>query len=296
MFLHAGADRFANEVCNALLERDALRAADRLLTLQLEAPSHPLLEAMHTLCAALPATPIALPDSEAVAAYVHWLAGQAGPAARLALGSSAPLFLQPLWYELAERVRDVPYQPGMAEIFCAELYLRGDDPRSAQHASLRITDHALEPAALHWLAVSGFRSEGLRAARPPLFRLAWLAPRRLPATLDEMADPLLQADWSEFWTDCDWLDPRSEDGAWFPAWYLYQYPATRVRLESLEPLPESIPVRAFLAMQHLLGLEPGGHSAALITARAALRESSAGLFALYMIKRPGRAGPRGSVL
>jgi hypothetical protein len=294
LFLHAGADRFANEVCNALLERDALRAADRILRLQSEAPSHPQLAAMRTLCAALPATPTALPDPDAVGAYAQWLTRQVEPASRLALGSSAPLFLEPLWHELAERVRQVPYQPDRAENFCAVFYLRGNDPGSAQRAALGIADHALEPAALHWLAVAGFRSAGRRAVRPPLFRLSWLAPGRAPAALAEIADPLLRADWSEFWTDCDWLDPQSDAGAWFPVWYLYRYPATRVPIQSLEPLPESLPVRAFLALQQLLDLEPGGHGAALIDARAAFRELAPELFALYMARRAADAGRTGS--
>jgi hypothetical protein len=285
LFLHARAELFANEICNALLARDILHASEALRQLQNEAPAHPHIQALRTLCAALPPTPRPTPDTRTVADRVRWLETQVETAARMALGSSAPLFMQPIWRELAEAVRDEPYHASTAGTFCAELYLRGDDPRSAQRAALGIANRALEPAALHWLAVAGFRSAGLRAARPPLFRLAWLAPQRVPTTLDAIADSPLLTDWNEFWTVCDWLDPNPEGGAWFPAWSLYQYPATWIPLKSLEPLPESTPARAFIALQHLLGLEPRGHSAALITARAVLRELAPEFFALYMAKR-----------
>jgi hypothetical protein len=285
LFLHSRAELFANEACNALLARDALRCSVAHQQLQSEAPAHPQLEALKTLCAALSSAPAAGADARTVAERVRWLDIQVETAARLALGSSAPLFMKPLWRELADAVHDQPYHEANPETYCAELYLRGDDPESAERAALRISNSAMEPAALHWRAVAGFRSQGIAAARPPLFRLAWLAPQCVPRSVDAIADAQLASDWNEFWGDCDWLGSRPDAGAWFPAWSLYQNPATRARLESLQPLPQATPVRAFVALHQLLALEPRGHSAALIGARAALRELAPELFELYMARR-----------
>jgi hypothetical protein len=120
----------------------------------------------------------------------------------------------------------------------------------------------------------------------PLMRLALLAPQRIPATLEEIDEPLLNRDWHAFQVACHWLDPESEElGSWFPAWYLVEHPGTAIEFGSPVTLAETVPVQAMKAIARLVKLERGGYSPALVSARNRLRELDPNLFDFYMARR-----------
>jgi hypothetical protein len=293
LFIDSRATQLANSVLGALLERSASQVTERLVTLRSEAPDHPLIDVLQNLSEALHADLTAARDDAAAERLVDWLDTQITVAARLALGPAASHFMEPLWHAVADIRQEHPYRSSAPSSFCAALYLRAGDPVAALRAAARIPNQSLHADALHWLAVATFRAEGLRAARPPLFRLAWLFPQRLSITLEAIADPNLLADWNAFGADSDEFEfenTPTADGVWFPAWYLLPHPGTQLSPAQLGTLPDVAPVRAFIALQRLLSLEPQGHGTALIDARQALRNHAPALFALYMARRDFIAG------
>ncbi|HME08095.1 MAG TPA: hypothetical protein VKG25_13650, partial [Bryobacteraceae bacterium] len=127
---------------------------------------------------------------------------------------------------------------------------------------------------------------GWHACRSPLFTLALTAPQHLPATLMALSDPSLHADWERCWTDCIGLDQRDEmAGAWFPAWYLIEHPATRIAEAVAGEDADARWARAFRAVRVLLVLERSGYGRPLISARAELRGIDTHLFEHYMSRR-----------
>jgi hypothetical protein len=288
LFIDSRATQLANTVLEALLERSANEAIARLMALRGEAPDHPLINTLQSLYEALHTDVNAAQDDSTAERLVDWLDTQITPAAGLAFGPAASHFMEPLWHALADARQEHPYRSISPSSFSAALYLRAGNPSAAQRAVARMPSHDVNGDALHWLAVAAFRADGLRAARPPLFRLAWLFPPRLPVALEAIADPKLLADWSEFGTDSDEFEfenTPAADGAWFPAWYLLQHPATQLSAAELGELQDVPPTRAFFALQRVLSVEPHGHSTALIDARLALREHAPALFTLYMRQR-----------
>ena len=120
-------------------------------------------------------------------------------------------------------------------------------------------------------------------------RLALLAPKRLPALIAEIDEPLLNRQWRAFQADCHWLDAEDDTaGSWYPAWHLVEHPAMAIEIGELTALPATRAAQTFVEIRRLLGLERRGYSAALISARNRLRELSREVFALYMARRDVR--------
>jgi hypothetical protein len=275
-----------NDLIDSLLERNPVRARERLQLLRVEAPGHPALEALESLYTALDEWPVATTNASETARVVEWLDSEVAKAAASALGTSAPTFMSLLWRELAVAVASQAYDPADPQSHSAALYLRAGDAWAALQAVTSIPGRDLDPFVLQWMALARHRTSGRHACRVPLFSLALTVPQHLPAVLAALADPALQGDWERFWLDCTWLDPREAmASAWFPAWYLIEHPATRIDEAVTAADPDTPPARAFQATKLLLALEPGGHGAALISARAELQRIDARLFGCYMSRR-----------
>ena len=282
LFLHSRAVVLANEIADCLIERNLPRAADCLVKLCAEAPEHPALAGSDMLSRVLATWPPSTPDPYATARIVRQLESHVVSAASIVFGSRATQFMQSLWRELADSVRDHPYIPEVPEAFCAALYLRSGDAATALLAASAIADAGHDPAVLYWRAVSSYRAQGLHACREPLFMLAWLAPQRLEASLAEIDDRQLRRDWRAFQTTCDWLDPADQASpAWFPAWYLVEHQAALAALDTIRA-PPCRPAQTFAAISRLLHLESQGLCPAQIAARAELRRDDPEFFTLYM--------------
>lgn len=120
-------------------------------------------------------------------------------------------------------------------------------------------------------------------------RLALLAPKRLPALLAGIDEPLLNRDWRAFQADCHWLDSEDDTaGSWYPAWHLVEHPGMEIEIGELATLPTTRAAQTFVEIRRLLSLEKRGYSAALISARIRLRELDRDVFALYMARRDVR--------
>jgi hypothetical protein len=286
LFAHSQTVILLNDLIDSLLERNPVRARERLQLLRAEAPGHPALDALENLYTALDQWPVATTDASDTAKLVEWLDSEVAHAAASALGSSASTYMSPLWRELAVAVASQAYDPAYPQSPSASLYLRAGDASAALQAVISIRGRDLDPFVLQWVALARHRTSGRHACRAPLFTLALTAPQHLPAVLAALGDPALHGDWERFWLECVWLDPRETmASAWFPAWYLIEHPATRIDEAVTAANPDALPARAFQATKLLLALESGGHGAALISARAELQRIDARLFGYYMSRR-----------
>jgi hypothetical protein len=286
LFLDSRAVILANEVINALLARDAARAAACRDRLREEEPGHHALGELDTLSRALAEWPPLTSTPAEIAEAVRHLETEVQPAARRALGEHVDQFMLLFWRSLALAAKAHPYDEAFPESHCSALQLRSGDARAALAAAQSIPDWPKLANALHWIAVARYRLEGPDACRPPLFLLAWRAPDRLPKIFAELNDALLDNDWRAFDAACDWLDGDDANRvAWFPACFLLEHPSLRIDSETAAHAAPIPPAQAYLCVERLLDLEKRGYSRALLSARARLREIAPDLFALYMARR-----------
>lgn len=286
LFAHSRTVRVLNDLTDSVLERDAARVRNLLELLHAEAPGHPALNSFGILREALERWPAKAARPDDTARVVEWLDSQVTLAAASVLGPAALAFMRSLWYEVAVAVATRPYDPTHPESHFAYCYLRAGDARAALQALATIEGRDLDPFVLHCAILARHRASGWHACRSLFFTLALTAPRHVPATLTSLSDPSLNADRERFWTDCIWLDQRDEmAGAWFPAWYLIEHPATRMAGVVAGEETDAPWGRAFRAMRVLLVLERGGYGAPLISARAELRHIDIRLFEHYMSRR-----------
>lgn len=289
LFLHSGAVMLANDVVDALVARDGGRALDSLQRLRAEDADYREIGDLETLCGALDAWPFPASDAAEVAQAVRKLEHTVDPTARRAMGRRSPDFMRPLWSELANAVRALPYDPAWPSAHYAGLLIRAGEYKAAEKAAASIPQAEHQPDALHWLAVARYRVHGLEASRPALFRLALLAPERVAAVIDEIGDTTLRKDWENFFAECIWLDPKDPAAPkWFPAWSLLEHPGMRIAADA--PAPDGTPSGdAFALLSRLLELEACGYSRALVAARSRLRDLAPDLFERFMARRRSSA-------
>jgi hypothetical protein len=290
LFVHGGGTLLANGVIEALERRDALCAADRLRQLGAAEPGYRGLAELGLLCRTLGDWPPPLAHAAQIAAEVARLQHEVEPAARAVIPMRAAGFLRTFWRDLAEAADGQAYDARWPQAFAADLYLRCGDNAAAAERAAAIPDRDDNPDALHWLAVAHCRGGKTDPGRRSLMRLALLAPQRLPATLAETGDVLVQREWRAFQDACFWAE-AGEDGAWFAAWYVLGHPDTAKDVDRL-PLPDAVPAQALALLGRLLELEKHGYSPALAAGRSRLRDLHAEFFALYMAQR--ETGRRGS--
>jgi hypothetical protein len=285
LFLDSHAVVLANEAMRAIGERDGRRAMRCVSELRAEACDYPTLPSLEILAAALLEWPRPPGDATRILSTVALLEDVIAPAARDAFGGNTDDVLAPLFRELAEASKDLPYDPSHGKAHRAWLSLRCGDWEQAEEAALAIPDATGIPDALHWLTVARHRQRGLAAARPTLFALAWRGPARLPDLIEALDDEVLERDYERFNGACEWANTSGDPlAAWFPAWYVLEHPAAAGELDADED--ENVPaVQAARLVARILELERQGDWKRLVTLRDQLRLLNADLFALYMARR-----------
>ena len=285
LFLDSRAVVLANEIASALLARDLPRALSGLSALRAAEPDYPSLHALERLGRFLAAWSRPIAQVQAVATARELLQAEAAPAASIALSGEAPLFLQHLYGELANAASDVPYDPAYPDAYCAALYLRGSDPERSERAALAVPGWRDNPDALAWLTLARYRLQGLSAARPSLFALAWRAPDRIEAIIGELGDTVLDRDWRSLQSASDWTSiPEVQLPAWLPAWCVLEHPALSSEVESAGAALGA-PADAARLLTRILPLEKRGSSRALVDLRKRLRDLNREFFDLYMARR-----------
>ncbi len=285
LFLDSHAVVLANQAMRAIGERDGRRAMQCVSELRAEACDYPTLPSLEILAGALLEWHRPPRDATRILAAVAMLEDRLAPAARDAFGANADDVLAPLFRELAETSKDLPYDPAHGKAHRAWLSLRCGDWELAEEAALAIPSATEIPDALHWLTVARRRQRGLAAARPTLFALAWRDPPRLATVIDELQDEVLERDFSRFNGACEWTDVGASDlPAWFPAWYTLEHPAAAADFDVGER-SDAPAGQAARLVARILECERQGNWKQLVALRAHLRRLNVDLFSLYIVRR-----------
>ena len=284
LFLDSRAVMLANEAAERLLARDAQGAASALAELEREDPAYPAAGALRALVQFAwegePPARRAFDIARAAARLEEHIA----PAASLALGGRGLAFVERYYLDLAAVAAQLAYDQAHPKAHAAFLLQRGGDFAASEQAALGIPDWEDIPEALEWLTAARHRLRGFGAARPTLFALCWLAPRRAAGLVANLGDELLERDWDAF-SSSDWTaTPDAEVPAWFPAWYLVQHHAAAADLEVASSHPSPACAAARLVAS-ILDREREGSSTLLVGLRQRLRDLNSDLFALYMQRR-----------
>lgn len=274
----------------AALGRDDIRAAQAAAELlAAEFPDNPHRPAATLLIDALAAAPAerALPDlRSACAARLH-LENQLAPAARELLGAAdAAPWLQRRWRVLAQGAQGLPFDRENGPGHAAALWLQAGAWAEAADAVQRIESWRRLPQALAWMAEARFHDAGLDSCWPLLAELCWLAPARVPALLQALAEPRLHR-WAQRFErefDAD-LDAEPDAAAWLPAWLAVDQPLLAEPLSLAQAVGEGSPERSFRVVSGLIRLERQGRHHEVVAQRKQLRDLQPVLFALYMKTR-----------
>lgn len=285
LFLDSRSVLLANDAIGAIVARDAARAARCVAELRSVAPDHPNLRSLETLAGVLIEWRPPPNDVMQILSAIAWLEDAIAPAAAKALGAASREVLDPLFRDLAEASRELPYDPSHPRSHRAWLSLRCGEWAAAEEAAIGIPRAFEIPDAQHWLTVARYRQRGLPAARPTLFALAWQDPQRLPSVLGDLGDELLDRAFQSFERASEWADiEAAELPAWFPAWYVLEHPAAAKELASIG-IVDGAPAAAARLLARIIELERQADWRRLVALREQLRQMNADLFSLYMARR-----------
>lgn len=207
------------------------------------------------------------------------------PAALHSLGATeATLWLRQRWQELAERAAPLPYRAEHLDEHAAPLCLAARQWQAAMDAVSKIESWRRIPAPLSWMLQARLQLQGLQANWGLLAELAWLAPRRLEAVVQQTSEPILHTLVRKFEAHFEGAG-ESHDLAWFPAWVLTERPALAPALTQAQASQHTRPEQAMRVMVELLGLEHQGRQREVIERRKTLRGLHGSLYAAYMATR-----------
>jgi hypothetical protein len=285
IFAHSRDVTLRNAALEALDRRDASAARAATAALADEFADDVHLPALQRLKQALEQRSDApLADHDALAQARGVLEHEWSPAARQAFGVPAgTIWMRAAWAALAARCEHLPFDAAHADDHAAALWLRAAQWQAAASAVQRIASWRRIPAPLACMVHARFQLDGIDAAWPLLAELAWMAPARLAALLQQLNDPLLARLQRRF-EEAE-VDDGSDALAWFPAWVLTQSPALAVHLAQAQPGQHSAPERGLRLMVELLGLERQGRHHELMQQRRTLRDLCPALYAQYMATR-----------
>jgi hypothetical protein len=227
----------------------------------------------------------AFDDFATAAQALSQLRNELAPAAQRLLGSAdGNAWLQPLRQQMARRADALEFRAEHADCHAAALWLLAGDAAAAAAAVERITSWRRIPAPLEWMCHTRWRLQGLDATWGLLAELAWLAPTRLDALLQRLADPVLLRLRRQFDAGFE-AEGDAPPLAWFPAWVLTEKPALAPLLGQAQPGLQTDAERAMRLLLDLLHLERQGRQRDLVEQRRRLRDLQPALFRAYMATR-----------
>lgn len=207
------------------------------------------------------------------------------PAAMAGMGDrEATAWLHQRWQELAKRAASLAFCAGQADDHAAPLWLQGRQWQAAADAVASIESWRRIPVPLSWMLLARLQLQGLQTNWGLLAELAWMAPRRLEAVLQQTTDPILQALAGKFEESFEGVGD-ADDLAWFPAWVLTERAALAPALTQALASQYTQAEQAMRTMIELLGLERQGRQREVIEHRKTLRNLHGGLYAAYMATR-----------
>jgi hypothetical protein len=286
IFEHSRDLMLRNDVLHALQRRDAAPARAAMALLQAEYPHDMALPDLGRLLHALeqPTVP-AFADIVATAQALRQLRDDLAPAAQRVLGrTDGTAWMQQIWQQAARRAAALEFQAEHADCYAAALWLLAGNAAAAATAVERIASWRRIPAPLEWMCEARWRLQGLDASWGLLAELAWLAPTRLDALLQRLADPLVLRLRRQFDAGFE-AEGDTPALAWFPAWVLTEKPALALLLGQAQPGLQTDAERATRLLLDLLHLERQGRQRDLVDQRRRLRDLQPALFRAYMATR-----------
>lgn len=242
LFMDNIGNNLANDVLNALSNRDPAQARADIEQLMRNDPLHPKIEPLLLLIEAAESNP-PLHKGE-----LERLDREIAPLARDLLGRSANDYLIPLWRRIAESLEQNPIGTDDPQHHASNYWALAGNADMALDAVETLPDWRNRPELLIRHAAAQAKLRQQTEALLDLFRLCWAFPDHIDAAIRQM-DGLYQHPWSRFRDDdCD-LDARD-----FPAWLLIHYPrqAEPLSPEALIPLD---PAPGFLTLLQLVRTE-----------------------------------------
>lgn len=284
LFTHTRDVMLQNDVIAALNERNALTAQQALGTLAAEFSKHEMVAPMTILLNTLTTPMDRFADHQAAAARLHAMQNSVTPAANRVLGNAgAARWLAPLWQSLANAAAGLPFNVKAPNTHAAYMLLQSGDWAAAEAATARIPSWRRIPASLAWMAQARFYQGGLDQAWCLLVELAWIDADAFGALTRRLDSAPLARLLHDF--DLALENDPAPEWAWFPAWLLITAPALAPLIRETQTCNNDAPERVARLILELLALEKQGRHDELIAQRKKLRNSHAGLYALYMSSR-----------
>lgn len=285
-----------NDVLQALQQRNAAQARTVWQRLCQEYPQERLAAELLTLIellegqARLAGEPGKLAEHAALRQARLHLEQTIAPAAHKVFGpSDAQRWMRPLWQALVERAAHLPFCAEHEAEHAAPLLLHLQDWSGAAQAVERIPSWRRIPAPLAWMAQARLQQFGLQAVSWPLLaELAWLAPKRFDALVDQAGTPILQRLKEAFELEFDDTLPSpsaTPASAWFPAWVLTRDAALARVLTQAQPGQHSEPEQAMRLLMEMLGLEHQGRQREAVAKRQHLGDLHPSLLQCFLKAR-----------
>lgn len=274
-----------NNVVTAILRCDFAAARTAIKDLSNAMPSEPLSGRAEILLQ-VEGFPGKVNDHSRLAALMAQCDDEIAPAAVLALGQAAgkKWLGSQVWSRLASAAAELPFNPDHPEACSAALWLRAQEWSRAGDDIDQIASWRRIPHPLRWkIRATAAIDEGLDAAWPMIFELAWMAPTMMPRLVNDLDDQVLRNLMKEFGRTVD--DDAGGTAAWFPAFALVVCPSLARHTPSARPAKESDATRAFACVSTLLTLERQGSHHEVAQERKKLRGLHEGLFQRYMATR-----------
>lgn len=285
LFADSRDTQLRNDVVNALRHYQADVARTALHKLAAEFSADTQLPTLEVLLAALESA-ATNPCADHAEAGVRraWLEQSLQPAACRLFGNSEGFaWSQRFWHALANACTALPFTAAAERTAAPALWIEAKQWEEAKLAIQRIPSWQRQPVPLSWMLSIDLATQELDACWAMLAELAWLAPERLSAILQDSAPPALAALNRQFRRAFDG-DDEAVDVAWFPAWLLIEHPALAVHLRSAR-VSDHTPAQVTRLLMELLLLEKQGRHQELVGKRKRLRDLQPWIFGEYMKSR-----------
>ena len=209
-----------NGIVQALATRNLPGAQRQLDQLYAQAPTHSDLAAFDQLLAALGRLGHPVEEPRQELAFLL----EATPTARRLLGAQARDLLAPLWTQLAQALRNTPFDTHQPTLHRSFALAQAQDWAAAADSVLSEPDWQRHPTLCLRLVESAFQRRQRVAALTAWCQVCWHAPEEAARAVSQLRQPELTALWQRF------LDHEALTESDFPAWLLMSEPGLALQL------------------------------------------------------------------
>jgi hypothetical protein len=209
-----------NGIVQALATRNLPSAQRQLDQLYAQAPTHSDLAAFDQLVAALGRLGRPVEDRREELAFLL----EASPTARRLLGAQSRDLLAPLWTQLAQALRNTPFDTHEPTLHRSFALTQAHDWAGAADSVLSEPEWQQHPTLCLRLVESAFQRRQRVAALAAWCQVCWRAPEEAARAVSQLRQPELTGLWQRF------LDQDTLTESDFPAWLLLSEPGLALQL------------------------------------------------------------------